>query len=165
MAKHASIVAVIGLTAVVLGGYFAYSYVERSKTSQCGVCLRHIHEGQTYDLYFADGTEKTACCPRCGIRDQLQKAGQFVRARATDQFTKERIEAEKACYVEGSDAHYCALHSEPLREPGTAYTMSFDRCLPSLVAFRTKEEAQVFQGRHGGRVISYQEAIESVKRW
>jgi hypothetical protein len=39
----------------------------------------------------------------------------------------------------------------------------YDRCLPTLVAFKTAQEAEAFQQRHGGRVLNYTQALASVR--
>lgn len=165
MSKRATIFALIILASVGLSGYLAYHRIERSKPSACEVCLRPIHDSQAYRVELTDGSGATSCCPRCGIHHQLEHIDRVARAWATDHATGERIAAGRAHYVEGSDVRDCNPHPKPLREPGVAYEMTFDRCLPSLVAFKTQQEARSFQGRHGGRVLSYRGAVESVKRW
>ena len=37
---------------------------------------------------------------------------------------------------------------------------TYDRCLPTLVAFATQDEAEAYRRQHGGRVVTYNEAIE-----
>jgi nitrous oxide reductase accessory protein NosL len=39
----------------------------------------------------------------------------------------------------------------------------YDRCLPVLVAFATKGEAEAYSKKHGGQVITYTEALEDVR--
>lgn len=165
MSKRAAIFALILLASTGLGSYLAYHRIEGSKPLACEVCLRPVHEGQAYRVELKDGTSATSCCPRCGIHHQLESPARVARAWATDHVTGEWVAAEEAYYVEGSDARYCNPHPAPLREPGVVYEMTFDRCLPSLVAFRTEQEAQAFHARRGGRLLSYREAVESVKRW
>lgn len=165
MSKRAIIFSLIILASVGLGGYLAYHRIEGAKPLACEVCLRPIHEGQAYRVELTDGSAATSCCPRCGIHHQLEHLARVAQAWATDHTTREWVAAERAYYVEGSDARYCNPHPAPLREPGVVYEMTFDRCLPSLIAFRTAQEAQAFHARQGGRVLSYREAVQSVKRW
>jgi hypothetical protein len=74
------------------------------------------------------------------------------------------IPAETATYVEGGDLAYCTMHSTPVeRQPQGVSVRDFDRCLPSLVAFSTRHEAETFQKLHGGEVLEYSQAMESVK--
>jgi hypothetical protein len=39
------------------------------------------------------------------------------------------------------------------------YDLVWDRCLPSLIAFRSREEAEVFCEQHGGIVKVYEELL------
>jgi hypothetical protein len=50
-----------------------------------------------------------------------------------------------------------------MREPHGASTRKYDRCLPTLVAFKTAQEAEAYQEHHGGRVLSYTQALASVR--
>lgn len=165
MSRRATVLVLILLGSVGMGGYLTYHWVEGSRPLACEVCLRPVHGGQAYRVALREGAEMTSCCPRCGIHHQLGSREKASRAWATDHLTGEWVVAEGAYYVEGSDARYCNPHSAPLREAGVAYEVTFDRCLPSLVAFKTPREAQAFQARHGGRVLSYGEAVASVRRW
>jgi nitrous oxide reductase accessory protein NosL len=38
----------------------------------------------------------------------------------------------------------------------------YDRCLPALVTFKTRAEAETYRKEHGGRVLTYAEAVQSV---
>ena len=58
-----------------------------------------------------------------------------------DYLTKELIEADSAAYLEGSDI------------PGV---MSY----VSRIAFKTKADALAFQKKHGGSIITFQEALK-----
>ena len=85
-------------------------------------------------------------------------------AWATDINTGESIPAESATYVEGGDVQYCTHGDQPItRQPQGVSTREYDRCLPTLVAFKTPPEAQAYQQQHGGRVLTYSQALESVR--
>jgi hypothetical protein len=85
-------------------------------------------------------------------------------AWATDINTGESVSAESATYVEGGDVQYCTHSDDPMtREPHGVSVREYDRCLPTLVAFKTPQEAEVYQQQHGGRVLSYSQAIASVR--
>jgi hypothetical protein len=107
----------------------------------------------------------TACCPRCGMRAQVNREhGKPVAAWATDLNTGERIAAEAATYVEGGDVQYCTHSDQPVaRQPHGVSTREYDRCLPTLVAFKTPQEAEAYKQQHGGRVLSYSQALASVR--
>jgi len=116
-----------------------------------------------YRLVLAKGSE-TACCPRCGIHYDLHHPGIVHAAFAKDFYTGAEIPAEKSYYVEGGNEVYCA-HVKPLerKELESSAELAYDRCLPTLVAFKTRAEAETYQKEHGGRVLNYAQAVQSVK--
>jgi len=137
---------------------------EAGRTNQiCEVCQRPVHAGMGYRLVLAKGSQ-TACCPRCGIHYDLNHPGIVHAAFAKDFYTRAEIPAEKAYYVEGGNEVYCA-HVKPLerKELESSAQLAYDRCLPTLVAFKTRPEAETYQKEHGGRVLNYAQAVQSVK--
>jgi hypothetical protein len=157
-------VSVISGVILVLGGlgYWAISTALRGEPV-CQVCARPIHAGQEYTLRLTDGTEEHTCCPRCGLHFQITNADRVQAARATDYATAAKIDPQQASYVEGSTLMTCCSTPPLKRELETAYELVWDRCLPSLIAFKTEIEAQRFQQRYGGRLLSYAEAVQSIR--
>jgi hypothetical protein len=95
---------------------------------------------------------------------QIEHPGAAKKAWATDVKSGTFIAAGTASYVEGGDVAYCTMHSTPIaREPQGVAVREYDRCLPSLVAFRSKQEAEDYQKQHGGQVLTYEQAMERVK--
>jgi hypothetical protein len=43
---------------------------------------------------------------------------------------------------------------------GDRYDVSWDRCLPSLIAFRSREAAEAFRSKFGGVVKLYRKLLE-----
>lgn len=155
-----SLVAIGVITA--LGGW-AFLSVSRPAADVCRVCERGMHHGVTYRLELASGNED-ACCPRCGMHFQIEHPGAAKKAWATDLNTGRFIAAETAFYIEGGDVEYCTMHSTPVaRQPQGVAVRDYDRCLPSLVAFSTRQAAETYQKEHGGEVLEYQRAMERVK--
>ena len=153
----------LALGAIAAVSIWAYRSVTRPPQDLCRVCERGLHAGVTYRLELASGTED-ACCPRCGMHYAIQHPGAVKKVWATDLDTGEFIAAESAYYVEGGDIEYCTMHSTPVeRQPQSVAVRDFDRCLPSLVAFTSKQEAETYQKQHGGQVLSYEQAMEKVK--
>jgi hypothetical protein len=158
-----AVITLVSIGAVTALGYWAFLSVSRPPEDLCQVCLRGLHPGVTYRLELAAGKED-ACCPRCGMHYQIQHPGAVKKAWATDLNTGEFIAAESAFYVEGGDIEYCTRHSSPVqRAPQGLSVRDYDRCLPSLVAFRTQAEAEAYHNQHGGQVLDYQQAMERVK--
>jgi nitrous oxide reductase accessory protein NosL len=93
----------------------------------------------------------------------MHKPGGIAGLLVTDAAVGERIDAQRALYVEGSDENPCFTPAEASpREPGVEYDRTFDRCLPSLIAFKEESAARTFQVAHGGRILTYAQALKSV---
>jgi len=153
----------LALGAIAAVSVVAYRYVSQPPRDLCRVCARGLHPGVTYRLELSAGKED-ACCPRCGMHYAIQHPGAVKKAWATDLTTGVFIEAESAYYVEGGDVEYCTMHSTPVeREPQGVRVRDYDRCLPSLVAFSSRQEADAYQKQHGGQVLDSRQAMERVK--
>lgn len=158
---------VVGILMVLLvgAGFFAVlQRAERSAPVLCRVCARPVHAGMGYRLVTATGSE-TACCPRCGMHFQMQRPGVAKAAFAHDFDSGAEIPAAKAFYVEGGDQQYCA-HVRPVERKGMQglAELTFDRCTPPLVAFASETGALKYRHEHGGRLLTYPEAMESVRQ-
>lgn len=128
----------------------------------CAVCSRPLAKAMTFTLLSHDGKRQTACCPRCGLRSVV---GGGARAlQATDFSDGQRIAAEKAYYLEGSQVAACGPHSTLRLENDVISDMHFDRCQPSLLAFARMNDALSYRQHEGGRVLNYLEAVKSVSR-
>ena len=144
-------------------GYFAYHYIVLPR-HQCEICGRAVHAEHYSSVALKSGRQIEACCPRCAMHYELNMPGQVARLLVADNSTGQTIEAQMATYVEGSDQHPCMSTSDTApREPGVEYDLKYDRCLPSLIAFKDEAAARSFQGQHGGRLLSFAQALESVK--
>jgi hypothetical protein len=150
---------------LIAGGFFAIvRHTARNAPVLCEVCSRPVHEGMGYHLVVA-GASKTACCARCGMHFQLNNPGDVRAAFARDFYSGSEIPAEKAFYVEGGNEEYCA-HVQPVerKEIQSAAQLAYDRCTPPLVAFAKESDAEKYRAEHGGRLLAYAEALESVRR-
>jgi hypothetical protein len=72
----------------------------------------------------------------------------------------EFIDASQALFVENSSVNLC--HQSMVQEDrsGSQYQLTWDRCLPSLIAFRTREGAEVFRRDYGGLIKTYGELLK-----
>jgi hypothetical protein len=160
------VVTLVALVAIGVTSFFAYRYEHRRETTgMCPFCDRIVHPVTAYRLKVG-GHMVAACCPRCGMHAQVnQEQGKPSAAWATDVNTGESVAAESATYVEGGDVQYCTHSNQPMtREPHGVSMREYDRCLPTLVAFKTQQEAEAYQQQHGGRVLSYSQALASVRQ-
>lgn len=159
--------ALVGLALLfIVGGvgYFTYRHFVLP-SQQCDLCGRAVHADHESTVVLKNGAKVHTCCPRCALHYELHKPEQVARLLVANRVTGEGIDAQKAFYVEGSDDYPCIQASEtPPREPGVEYDRTFDRCLPSLVAFKEESAARSFVTAHGGRLLTYEQAMESVKQ-
>jgi hypothetical protein len=159
------IVTLVALLAIGFTSFFAYRYEQRREMAgMCPFCDRMVHPVTAYRL-SVNGREVSACCPRCGMHAQVnQEQGKPGQAWATDVNTGESVAAESATYVEGGDVQYCTHGDQTVtREPLGVSVREYDRCQPTLAAIKTPQEAETYQQQHGGRVLSYTQALASVR--
>jgi hypothetical protein len=149
----------IALAALVGGALVVYRWEAPRRPAVCQVCGRYISRETAYRLDTADGTIN-ACCPACAMHYMLHHPDAVQKAWATDFNSGRAIPATSAYYDEGGGVQYCTRHKPPV-ERGTEGISQrvYDRCLPTLVAFATRDEAEVYRQKHGGRIVSYHEAM------
>lgn len=154
-------VAVVALIGIV---FFAY----RARTSKqpllCQVCGRVVPKQTEFRIETTHG-DLISCCPRCAMHYMLDHPGDIRGARATDYVSGRLIDARSAYYDEGGDVQYCTRLSPAVeRDPNDGMRLrTYDRCLPVLVAFASRTEADAYRQQHGGRVLTYDDALQSVR--
>jgi hypothetical protein len=174
MKRFEFLVTLVVLVAIGLTSFWAYRYEQRRAVSEiCPFCDRMVHPATAYGLRVSDRIV-VACCPRCAMHFQVNQvsgrpglpvqAGRVGPAWATDVTTGERIVPENAIYIEGGDLQYCTRGEQPVtREPQGVSVRQYDRCLPTLVAFKTQQAARAYQQQHGGHILSYAQALAGVR--
>ncbi len=146
------------------GGYFAYRRLVLPKQN-CSVCGRNLYPGHESTIMLKDGRKLLACCPRCALHHEQNNPRQVEGVLVSDHNSGEKIKAQEAVYVEGSDEPGCIPEtSASPREPGIEYRREYDRCIPSLLAFKEEEGARRFLAAHGGRLLSYGQVLESITK-
>ena len=155
------IAAVLLLTLLAGSSYYLYTL----ETETCGICQRPLHGATTYRIDLLEGEFVDVCCPRCGLHFQEQNSGSVKQAWIGDLAVGERFPAEQAVYVEDSSVSHCCSLELPREDgSGTPYTLTWDRCLPGLVAFKDRRSALEFQQDRGGVIKSYQELFAAGHR-
>ncbi len=145
-----------------VGGYLIWTGKVFQGTPLCAVCNRQLHQGAAFWLTAADGTKRLTCCPRCGLHFIRNQGGQADRA--TDFNSGKNIPADAAIYLEGSDIMECCSTSGMRTDEGTIQDVHYDRCMPSLIAFSKRDDAESIRQKHGGRIITFDEAKQSVAK-
>jgi hypothetical protein len=127
--------------------------------AHCEQCGRAECRNMTFHIRLASGKEVGTCCPRCGLHYLAQQPAAVAELAVHDFDSAERLEAERAYYVEGSDVTPCSAtpSATPRDERGCCLKPVYDRCLPSLIAFHSRPRAESFSREHGGEVRTFQE--------
>lgn len=130
---------VLGLILILV--FFSGSQV-LADPKGCSICGMDVskYTHVKYVVIAADGKTQTTCGVQCGFTLQIRLANQFKSATATDLITHRDVEAKNAFYVYKSSV--------------------ITDMAPGFIAFSTKEKAENFIKGFGGKVVTYQEALE-----
>ncbi len=105
----------------------------------CTICLRPALPHLLYTLTLANGEQRQACCPHCGISAHLVLRDQVVGAQASDNLSGRRHPAGESVFLLGSSSIPC--------------------CRPSLLTFEDEIVARRFQAGFGGTLGSLEDAL------
>jgi hypothetical protein len=161
--RHWKIGTFVGLAVICLAallGYFVWEGRIAGGKPVCEVCKRVIQTETSFRIARPDGSMRAVCCPRCGLAAVIQNGGQALDA--VDFATKKRVGAAEAIYLEGSDIMECCTATGFRSTEGAYQKMAYDRCMPSLLAFARREDAEMVRQKHGGNILSFDEARQSV---
>ena len=163
--RHSKTGTFVGLAVICVAAglaYFVWAGRIAGGKPVCEVCKRIIHTETSFRIVRPDGSMKAVCCPRCGLAAVIQSGGRVLEA--VDFSSKKRIGAAEAIYLEGSDIMECCTDTGFRADEGAYQKMEYDRCMPSLLAFARREDAEMVRQKHGGNIISFEEARQSVVR-
>ncbi len=151
---------ILAIIALLIGaGYYVYIQLE----PECAICRRPMHKATSYSILLEDESSVEVCCPRCGLHFQ-QGRRDVADAQVADFSTGERVPADEAHYVENSSVHLCCpMDPIPKDRSGTQYPLAWDRCLPSLVAFRNRDQAVEFSRQRGGHIKTYAQLLQQLQ--
>jgi nitrous oxide reductase accessory protein NosL len=112
------------------------------EVKRCNVCgmdtSKYPHT--KYVVRTTNGEGFVTCGVQCGLTLHLRLKEKFKSATATDLFSNRSFDAQKGFYVYKS-------------------TVITDMA-PGFISFITRANAEKFQKGFGGRVVTYQEALE-----
>lgn len=149
------IAAIVILAAAATAAYYYWP----QEREVCQICRRPMHDATSYFVTLGNDHEVELCCPRCGLRFQTGR-NDVAETEVADYPSGQRIAASEAFYVVGSSVHPCCSEADILKDrSGIEYERTWDRCLPSVIAFRSEEDAGNFRDRHGGRILNYGEFV------
>lgn len=125
----------------------------------CAVCSRPLHGETFYRIHLENGVQRDVCCPRCGLHFQAGR-DDVVNAEVADFHSGRLLDARRAYYVESSAAMLCCRADKLERDrSGSQYSLQWDRCMPSLVAFESIDDAREFSRSAGGVVKTYDQLL------
>jgi hypothetical protein len=157
------LVTLIAVASIVGLAVAVYRRVAPRRPPLCQVCDRVISPQTAFRVDTVSG-DVHACCPACAMHYMLHEKDKVREAWATDFNSGRMIPASSAYYDEGGDVQYCTRHTPPVERGTEGVTERvYDRCLPTLVAFSTRQEADTYRRHHGGRVVTYDEALVTVR--
>lgn len=123
-----------------------------ARTELCWVCEREVHKRLRATFVLANGRSVPACCPRCALHYREEPGNRVRSIRVTDYDTNTALPLERAWLVEGSDETPCLRHHLVADAAGGPLHICYDRCVPSLIAFRDGAAARAFIAEHGGEL-------------
>ena len=112
------------------------------EAKRCIVCGMDVskYPHTKYVVTTTEGKEFVTCGVQCGLTLHLRLKEKFKSATAADLLSNRSFDAQKGFYVYKS-------------------TVITDMA-PGFIAFSTREKAENFAKSFGGRVVTYQEALE-----
>lgn len=149
---------------LLVGGallYVGWSTLDRPDESVCSVCGRPVHLASRADGEV-NGETLTFCCAACALRAGKQQNQDIRLTRVFDYESGEALSPEQAFAVVGSDVNLCMRDHVLMDSHKETSELHFDRCAPSVLAFRSRTAAEAFQNRHGGVVTPFSELEESM---
>lgn len=123
------------------------SFLSRAgEVGRCIVCGMYVskYPHTKYVVTTMEGMEFTTCGVQCGLTLHLRLKEKFKSAMASDLLSHRSFDAQKGFYVYKS-------------------TVITDMA-PGFISFSTRVNAEKFQKGFGGKVVTYQEALEIWKK-
>jgi hypothetical protein len=141
----------VGLLIAVLAGAWYITFGRPPKYCQLSDRLIQPH---MLTVVRIDGKKLYACCARCALTEERQTGKSVEIVSVTDYLSGRQIDARKAWFVDGSRVAPCCSPAMKAEEGRTPYMRMFDRCSPSLIAFRQRNQALSFIAKNGGKLTT-----------
>ena len=113
--------------------------VDELGEGSCAMCGKSIQGKNVFIIYLSNGVQKTTCCAHCGLMLLTVTKGAW-QSLTMDFLHGHMISANHAIYLIGSDLTVC--------------------CIPSILTFGSRQEAERFQAGFGGELASMDDAIQ-----
>ncbi|MBE0669859.1 MAG: DeoR family transcriptional regulator [Anaerolineales bacterium] len=120
------------------GGVILAGKLTAANKHACAMCNKPVSERTIFIVQFENGEQKRACCAHCGLMIQSQSKGAWQSLTA-DYLHGHVVSANHAIYIFGSDLNVC--------------------CVPSILSFGSRQDADKFQKGFGGSLVTMEAAI------
>jgi hypothetical protein len=156
----ASIVVILILAGL---GYSAWHLVKERSAQSCKACARPVHSHMK-TVAIVDGKRAIYCCPACALSEHQQSGKQVQVIELTDYLSSALLKPESSFVVRHSDVDPGLQHHPAVDENNQPLEVHFDRCSPSVLAFRDQKSAAAFAGEHGGQVVKFSDFASELQR-
>lgn len=120
------------------GGAVLAGNAGEEKSAVCAMCGKPVSQRTVFIVKLENGEEKRACCAHCGLMMQSREK-KVWQTMTADYLFGHMISAGQAYYVIGSDVNIC--------------------CVPSVLVFGSKQDAEKFQKGFGGRLLGMNDTV------
>jgi hypothetical protein len=144
-------------------GYAGWRYFSEKAQHTCSACSREVHV-QTRTVAVIDGKLGIYCCPACALSEHRQVGKPVQIMELADYQGGPVISPSQAVLVHDSEINPCKNHNTTLTADKQPLHSHYDRCSPSILAFRDRNSAQRFAAEHGGQVIAFSEMASQFSR-
>lgn len=137
--RHLNKLAADGLVNKLHGEVALPSRLGKGSVNTCDMCGKSTSDRTIFVITLSGGESKRACCPHCGLMLQGQTEGP-MQSMTADFLYGHMISVTQAFFVVQSELNIC--------------------CVPSVLSFGSKQEAEKFMKGFGGRVDGLKGTID-----
>jgi hypothetical protein len=130
--------------------------ITAARTGECEMCRRPVH-AESRTVASVNGREGSFCCLACALAAGQQGAKSLKVDWIADYESQAGLDPERAFLVRSSDVNPCAHRHSIIGASKRARDVAYDRCSPSVLAFRSRTSAERFMARHGGALVTLAE--------
>lgn len=124
------------------GGAALTSETIEERAAVCAMCRKPVTLRTVFLVQLESGEEKQACCAHCGLMMQSREPNLWQSLTA-DYLHGHMVSAGQAVFLVGSDVTVC--------------------CVPSVLTFGSRTDAEKFQKGFGGQVLGMNETVEYLR--
>ena len=108
----------------------------------CALCQTNLTHRSDFVIQLPQGELLHACCPHCGLL--LMRRHSVTSALTRDFITFCMVNVTQATYLLDSRVHLC--------------------CVPSVLCFSTRQDAESFERGFGGTVMTFEEILNHLSQ-